>query len=256
MLQFIILFLCIINTCFATENFCSPIPTGGKSAIQAIKWYHDSAEKKAIYRQTYAMAAEYVNNEVKQQHLKQHTWGVILDIDETTSDNSWYYKKCNDDTSNEDNFEHRITIKEISVALPGVIDFIDKVHKLGGYVSMVTNRDGAYKDDTGNSLDSTINNLKKQHIHYDQVILARHNTDKNPRFNAVEFGKYDANLMVWSNKLPPHKVIAYVGDNIQDFPELKQDNIHNLDCNNPIFNKFGHGYFVLPNPIYGSWMNI
>ena len=52
-----------------------------------IKWYHDSAEKKALYVQAYNMATQKISIEVATQKLKKGDWGVILDIDETVLDN-------------------------------------------------------------------------------------------------------------------------------------------------------------------------
>ena len=38
----------------------------------------------------------------------------------------------------------------------------------------------------------------------------------HPEVDAVINGTYDANYMVWSNKLPSHKVITFIGDNMLD----------------------------------------
>ncbi len=53
--------------------------------------------------------------------------------------------------------------------------------------------------------------------------------------------------------LPPHQIIAFFGDNIQDFPSLKQATVYALADTAPVYNKFTQGYFILPNPLYGSW---
>ncbi len=234
---------------------CSGAPQN-PAIKQAVKWYRDSAEKRAIYRQTFAIAGEYVKAQIDKDHLKPQSWGVILDIDETTLDNSSYFKNCNELADNEDDFSKYIDLKEFSKALPGVVKFSCSVKKQGGYVSLVSNRDGAYT--SGNTVAATVDNLKKQGVCFDQIVLTNRKdnptpSDKNPRFNAVEFGKYESKLMVWSNKIPPHKVIAYIGDNIQDFPKFKQSDIIKLDANDDNYNIFGHGYFILPNPLYGSW---
>ena len=230
------------------------------TATGSIKWYRNSAERNALYNQAYNMGAAYVENWVSEHHPQASTWGVIIDIDETALDNSWYYHKCGGEPSNESDFSHYVANQKKSVALPGVRAFVNKVHNLGGYVTMVSNRDGSFKDETGNVLDSTLSNLKEQHIYFDQVVLANLSEakvpkDKNPRFNAVINGNYDSHAMVWSNKLPPHKVIAFFGDNIQDFPILKQSKMIKLDANDSTYGMFGKGYFIMPNPIYGSWTN-
>lgn len=238
---------------------CVPAITK-KGDTQPIKWYRNSAEKKALYNQAYSMGSQYVRLWVKSNNPKPNTWGVILDIDETALDNSWFIYACNGhDVSNEAEFSHYIVNVKKSVALPGVVTFVNLVHELGGYVSFISNRDGTFKDNSGSVLESTLANLKAQNIYFDQVLLANNRDSKEPknknvRFAAVISGKYDATQMVWSSKLPAHKVIAYFGDNIQDFPKLKQATINNLDDNDEVFQAFGNGYFILPNPIYGSWM--
>ncbi|HRG62392.1 MAG TPA: HAD family acid phosphatase [Burkholderiales bacterium] len=240
-----------------SQAVCSP-EAKQIEITQAVKWYRDSAEKKALYNQAYGIATVYVTNLVKKDKLKPQTWGVVLDIDETTLDNSWYFRDCGELASNESDFSRYVANPEKSVALPGVVAFTHLVHKLGGYVSMVSNRDGSFSDDSGNVVTTTVANLKQQGVYFDQVLLANQRdsktpSDKNPRFNAVNTANYDASQMVWSNKLPAHKVIAYFGDNIQDFPKFKQPKMNALDENDATFNVFGNGYFILPNPMYGSW---
>jgi predicted secreted acid phosphatase len=48
----------------------------------------------------------------------------------------------------------------------------------------------------------------------------------------------------------PREVVAFVGDNILDFPALKQSL---RDEPEAAFDAFGRRFFVLPNPMYGSW---
>lgn len=224
-----------------------------------VKWYRTAAEKNALYNQAYNDGTRYVKNWVSNNHPAKNSWGVILDIDETTLDNSWYFALCQTTLNNNgSDFDHYISNQKKSTALPGVVKFTHLVHDLGGYVTMLSNRDGAFQDSSGITLNSTISNLKSENVYFDNVVLANYKyakdpLDKNPRFSAVVSGKYDLKEMVISNKLPAHKVIAYFGDNIQDFPGLKQSKIAKLDKNSSIYDKFGNGYFILPNPMYGSW---
>ncbi len=241
------------------DSSAYPVPAKDETLKQAIKWYRVSAEKKALYRQAFALGTRYVEKLVKEQKLEPKTWGVVLDVDETALDNSAYYAKYMNCLDDESVFEAHVTIQGTSVALPGVKEFTQKVHDLGGYVSMVTNRDGSFEDKEGNVVDATIKMLKREGIYIDQLVTANYKdaknpSDKNPRFKAVETGdNYDSSLMIWSNKLPAHKVIAYFGDNIQDFPLLKQKKLMDVLGESDVFNKFGNGYFILPNPMYGSW---
>lgn len=254
----IILGFCCISIVNA-DSLCAPVAQES-DIVQAVKWYRDSAEKKALYNQAFLLGSTYVNNWTLHNHPKPKTWGVILDIDETTLDNSWYFRECTDLTNNEDNFSHYVANRMKSNALPGVVAFTHMVHDLGGYVSMVSNRDGSFQDASGRVLTATVTNLKKENVYFDQVVLtnlkgAQNPSDKNPRFNAIINNQYNAKQMVWSNTLPAHKVVAYFGDNIQDFPKFKQATMNAVDANDKSFKLFGNGYFILPNPMYGSWTN-
>ncbi len=258
-----LLFTLFTSAAFANNQYvivCAPAAQKNPSILQAVKWYRNSAEKKASYRQVYNMGSAYVKQWVQRHHPKAKTWGVVLDIDETTLDNSWYFYQCGNLAANPADFSHFVTIPQKSQALPGVVAFTQLVHQLGGYVSLISNRDGSYVDQSGiTALEATVQNLKQQQLVFDQVILANnkkspHPADKNPRFNAVTQGCYQADEMVWSKKLPPHPVIAYFGDNIQDFPEFKQASVYALPDSAQQYAKFGDGYFILPNPLYGSWL--
>ncbi|MDD3266960.1 MAG: HAD family acid phosphatase [Burkholderiales bacterium] len=259
MKKIIVTLLAVSSYSFAAD-VCAP-SNKSTSIEQSVKWYRTSAEKNALYHQAFGIGTMYVEKLVQLQKLKAKTWGVVLDIDETTLDNSWYFKTCKDLAGDESNFSHYVANPQKSTALPGVKDFVATVHKLGGYVSLVSNRDGTFEDNSGSVMKTTIANLQSEGIYFDQIILANRRdskfpSDKNPRFNAVTTGNYDATQMVWSNKLPAHQVIAYFGDNIQDFPVFKQAKMEQLDINDSTYNKFGNGYFIMPNPMYGSWGNM
>lgn len=239
------------------QDICAPNQSRD-DIKQAVKWYRNSAEQIALYHQAFGVGYQYIDNWVTENKPKPKTWGIVLDIDETTLDNSWYFKACNDLASNESDFSHYVAISEKSTALPGVKNLVEHVHQLGGYVTLVSNRDGSYEDSSGSVMKSTSNNLTAEGIYFDQILLANDKgstipSDKNYRFNATITGAYLESQMVWSNKLPPHTVIAFFGDNIQDFPKLKQKNLYGVDKNDTVYNKFGNGFFILPNPMYGSW---
>lgn len=225
----------------------SVFAVGCNPNVDGVKWYHVSAEKKALYHQAYNVASQKIKHEVKKDKLKKDSWGVILDIDETVLDNSANeYGNYKNYRFNEDMLK-----KGDAVATPGAAKFTHLIHELGGYVSFVTNRGGNDKKE----FDATVKNLKQQHIYFDQVLFSNKNDgkeqfNKNPRFKAVQTGEYNKNL-IFTNKLPAHKVIAYFGDNIQDFPNMKQQSMQKADSK--AFKKFGSKYFIMPNPMYGSW---
>ncbi|MED7819116.1 MULTISPECIES: HAD family acid phosphatase [unclassified Francisella] len=225
----------------------SVFAVGCNPNVDGVKWYHVSAEKKALYYQAYNVASQKIKHEVKKDNLKKDTWGVILDIDETALDSyANEYKNYKDYK-----FKESMYNQADAIATPGAAKFTHLIHELGGYVSFVTNRGGNDKKE----FDATVRNLKQQHIYFDQVLFSnekdgKEQFNKNPRFNAVKTGEYNKDIIL-TNELPAHKVIAYFGDNIQDFPNLQQKNMQVADSK--AYKEFGSKYFILPNPMYGSW---
>ena len=94
--------------------------------------------------------------------------------------------------------------------LPGAAAFLARVRELGGRIAIVTNRTQTECPDTEAVFGAHA-------LAYD-VMLCKPDSgpsDKNPRFEAVARGTTAAGL-------PPLEVVAFVGDNIQDFPRLGQ----------------------------------
>ncbi len=168
---------------------------------------------------------------VQSSGLTPRSWGVILDVDETILDNSDYNKRTNE-TYDKGTWATWVKEKHATL-LPGAREFIRSVQDLNGRIVLVTNRDESACPDT----EANLNALG---ITYDLILCDKAgNQDKNSRFDAVQTGTTGA--------LPPIKVLAWVGDNIRDFPKLSQQSLGDL-------NVFGTRYFVLPNPMYGSWV--
>ena len=101
---------------------------------------------------------------------------------------------------------------------------------------MVTNR-------RDHECRATEDNLASLEMPYD-VILCRTDTgDKNPRWELITSGKA-------SPDLPPLEIVMWIGDNIEDFPDTDQSL---LQASEAAWGDFGERFFVLPNPMYGSF---
>jgi 5'-nucleotidase (lipoprotein e(P4) family) len=211
----------------------APAPAPADAVAPNIRWFRASAEKRAIYIQTYRSAAASILR--RSQGLQPNTFGVILDADETVLDNSPY--EVTHPVYDEATWNEWVRSERAEV-LPGALAFTQQVHNVGGRVVIVTNRDDRY-------CDATRSNLRKVGIVADEVLCKTDpvSDDKNPRFEAVQKG-------VAPSVLPAMRVLMWVGDNIQDFPHLSQDIRKQGDA---AFADFGEGFVVLPNPMYGSW---
>jgi 5'-nucleotidase (lipoprotein e(P4) family) len=220
----------------------APAPVMGTTASPdsipaSVRWYRASAERRAIYLQTYRLAATALERRVA--GLEAGAWAVILDADETVLDNSPYQQDLARRRATFDSATwNGWVMRGVAAALPGAPEFTRRAHDLGGRVVIVTNREQA-------QCDSTRANLRRVAIAADAVLCKTDpaNSFKDARFEAVAAGTPPS-------PLPPLRVVMWVGDNIQDFPRLRQDL---RSASDSAFAEFGDRFIVLPNPMYGSW---
>lgn len=201
-----------------------------------VHWFRTAAEYRAMALQTYRLAWERV-----QEHAagrEPGSWAVIMDADETVLDNSEFERRIAE-TGHE--FQEWMwsewVMEEDAGLIPGAKSFIDRVHGLGGRIAIVTNRDQTL-------CPATRRNLAALGVRPAVVLCETEAGEKEPRFRSVQEGTA-------SDTLPALDVVAWVGDNIGDFPGL--DQAIRRGPAEP-FALFGERYFVLPNPMYGSWM--
>jgi 5'-nucleotidase (lipoprotein e(P4) family) len=163
------------------------------------------------------------------------SWGVIVDADETIISNLAYQEERTalGRGYTSESWTAWVRRKE-ATALPGAAAFLHRVRALGGRIAVVTNRRAAVCPETGA-------NLTAVGLIYDTILCRTDEEDKNPRFQAVAAG---------TGGQPPIEVVAYVGDNIRDFPAASQAI---RETGPEGFAKFGTTWFIVPNPLYGSW---
>ncbi len=178
------------------------------------------ANKKAMYREIFTNGLEKIVITVAQQKLIKKPWGVVFSLDGTLLDNS-------------------------NIATPGAPQVSCKIIKLGGVVSIVTDRSGVVANST-DFINQTTKELDKQGICYSNVLFAQNNNDtnKNPRFNALTSGDYEN--IITTKRLSAIQIIAYFGNKIEDFPNLKQNLANVAPVSDNMFSQFGQQYFMLP----------
>jgi 5'-nucleotidase (lipoprotein e(P4) family) len=208
-----------------------------KPLSNAIRWTRDSAEHRALFLQIYAAASAHVQQEAARR--PGGGWAAVLDADETVIDNSLYQLERERAGLPFDGPSwHAWTERREAVPLPGARAFLARVRELGGRIAIVTNRTVSECPDT--------EAVFRAHALAFDVMLCKPDagpSDKNPRFESVVKG-------TTSTGLPPLEIVAFVGDNIYDFPALSQAIRKQGD---EAFSDFGVRFFALPNPMYGSW---
>jgi 5'-nucleotidase (lipoprotein e(P4) family) len=214
-------------------------PARADQQPKELHWSRSSAEHEGLFLQVYRSATYQVDHMAP--GLAAGSWAVILDADETVIDNSEHYRAravgqlvapaYDPDAFTAWAHEAR------APALPGAAEFIAHVKSLGGRVVIVTNRIEPV-------CDATRENFRKLGIMIDAMLCRPAETgDKNARYEAVQRGTTGAGL-------PALNVLLWIGDNIQDFPRGRQEL---RDQGAAAFSDFGVRYFLLPNPMYGSW---
>jgi 5'-nucleotidase (lipoprotein e(P4) family) len=203
-----------------------------------IKWVRDSAEYALIVRQIYRLAADAVD---RARAGATGPWAVVLDIDETTLDNSIYQVERSVYGLPYDNDAWTAwVLRKEAPAVPGVKTFIERVRAAGGHVAWISNRDAALADAIRANLamvgvwsdDDRLCGIKPQY-------------PKSQRRREVVTGTGDCS---WSNT--PMRVLAFVGDQLGDFPAAAE-----MIPGTGSDDAFGTTCFLLPNPMYGEWVS-
>lgn len=201
-----------------------------------LHWVRNSAEYEALTRQIYSAALRELEDRYTAGEFEGKNWGVSFDADETVLDNSLEAKERHGD-----DFDYELwnewCRREEAPAVPGSVEFIRRVKELGGKVAIVSNRSVQVQK-------ATESNLKKLGVPFDVVLLKDTLSDKNPRWELIESGKAKRGLKAF-------ELVMFFGDNIHDFPGMSQELAE--ASSDQDFAAFGKRYFVLPNPVYGTF---
>lgn len=213
-----------------------PVAAAEQSLPLEIHYVRNSAEYRAVFEQTYRLATSVLESRIAER--EPGTWAVVVDADETLISNSEQSKEralAGRDGYFEEDWDEWVNRKS-APALPGVKPFLERVHELGGQVAVVTNRRNSHCPQTAENLDAL-------GLPYDVMLCRGETRDKQPRWTSVENGTA-------SEELPALEIVMWIGDNIHDFPGADQA-LRFADSE--AFADFGDVFFILPNPLYGSW---
>ena len=177
---FAVAFAAVVLAACAAPPRTAPAPQP-RTLPAGLAWMWQSAEYRALARQTYAVATARL--EELAPAIPASAWGVILDADETVLDNTTYeIRRAGLDSAYTEPSWSAWVREEAAPAVPGAVAFTRRVHELGGRVIIVTNRADSLCGPTRGNL---------QHVGVDaDLVLCQPpgQPDKNPRFDAVRRG--------------------------------------------------------------------
>ncbi len=227
--------------CATSGRTSAPRP-GASPAVPplAIHWVRDSAEYRAATVQAYRMATRRVD--VVGASMPPGSWAVSLDADETVLDNSLYQKEraMAGLPYTPESWRAWVARKE-ATAIPGAAAFLRRVKEMKGTIVIVTNRRQSECADTEE-------NFRALSLPFDAMLCrpdGDSTADKEPRYDSIAAGTAVPGLR-------PLEIVLWVGDNIQDFPQLRQEM---RKAGETAFMEFGGRFVIIPNPMYGSWEN-
>jgi 5'-nucleotidase (lipoprotein e(P4) family) len=201
-------------------------------------WYYSSAEMRALSHQTYNVAKLIFDLDLlAKKGDSEKPRAVVVDVDETVLDNGGYQKKMI-------GYDFAYSSKTFNVwceerrapAFPGAVEFLNYVVEKGGDVFYVSNRKVAV-------LKATIDNLKAEgfpQADTEHVFLRTETSDKEPRRAKIR---------------ETHRIVLLLGDNLNDFDSSfgKKNVADRLLAVEPLKDKFGATFLLMPNPLYGDW---
>lgn len=208
-------------------------------SLYATLYQQHAAEYRALCYQAFNVAELQLEEALKQQSAKPKA--IITDIDETILDNSPYQAAAIlGNFGYPERWAEWMNASD-AWAVPGAIDFLTKAAAAGVKIVYVTNRKEEFRG-------PTLNNLRKlgfPNVEDDFLLMRQEGegNEKEPRRQKMA---------------AQYEVIMLLGDNLDDFSGVFEvgdagERMLQTDMNK---SEFGRKFIVLPNAIYGSWVNV
>lgn len=224
---------------------------GASSFLDATLWVQTSVEYRAVAKQTYRAAGANLLRAVRDAQwtaaLEQEGTAmaalppaVVLDLDETVLDNSAYEARLAEARKTFSNDSWQAWVQEGRAGtVPGAVEFLKTAAALGVEAVFITNR----VCDAGSADDPTVRVLRGHGIPFQpaNLMCKQGGSDKRDRRKAAA-AKY--------------RLVMLFGDDFRDFVSLPKER-DTLDGRMEAAQArdywLGERWFVLPNPMYGSW---
>lgn len=247
------------------EEYSSPPPH-----LHGNLWMQTSAEYQALCRQTFNSALREIRQtakKAKRRHGRpvgpdKKPLAVVADLDETILDNARFQSEMDaavwangmDIGFTPKRWEQWERDNPVEVGLvPGAGPFIAEVEQLKIVMVYVSNRLEDLKASTIRALAH--NGVNTQGLELDTEVRLLLKEPEKPG-GSSKLGR----IKQVDEK---YHVVAYLGDNLGDFPaspEPSQDRTRQLAARRQYVESsadlWGTRYFMLPNPVYGSWDQI
>ena len=231
-----------------------------REQLHSVLWMQQAAEYRALVEQTYRLATERLVNadqpgsaaleqdKVPAQKLASMPPAIILDLDETVLDNSYFQARMLRDRVNYNDPIWDLWVQEASApAMPGVRAYLEAAARRGVRIFYLTNREcpkeSPVSGDPCPTKTATQRNLVRLGLpgatDPQNLLVRRERPEWAERSKSAR--------RAWIGER--YRIIALVGDDMGDFVDR---NIH-AARREELASMWGTRWFLLPNAMYGSW---
>ncbi len=216
------------------------VPDGDRTGLlNAVAWTQTSAERDALCRQIYAAATAAMLARAPDAGGKPPA--VIVDVDETVLDNSPYQARLVQDQEPFSSPTWNAWCREAkATAIPGAVAFAQACEAQGVRVFYVTNRTVAVEAATRTNLSAQ--GFPLADADDLDVVLSRGDIDPAS-------SKVARRASIGS----AYRVVVMVGDDLHDFVDAEPSPEARRRAVEQHADLWGRAWFLLPNPMYGSW---
>jgi acid phosphatase len=258
-----VLVLCGLAGCAAPSRMspsASAPPVVGRETVNATLWMQRAAEYRIAAEQVYGLATERLTTTiaapgtavVEQRGADPATLArlptaIIVDLDETVLDNSFYQARRALAGGEFDESSWDAWVSEgAAPAVPGAVEFLRAASRAGHKVFYVTNRScprGTAPGAGCPSREATLRNLVALGLPDAGAPDALLQRGDRPEWS----GSSKVSRRAWVAER--YRIVALAGDDLHDFVD-RADYAQRREELAPLF---GTRWFLLPNAMYGSW---
>jgi 5'-nucleotidase (lipoprotein e(P4) family) len=222
--------------------------------LHSVLWIQTSAEYKVLAQQQYGAAQDALDKALDSMDTswsaaveQVNTYAnlppaVILDLDETVLDNTPFEARLIQERRPFDREQFKGWIAKAEArAVPGAVEFIKHARERGVTVFFITNRYGDEEPDTRRNLQRLSITLPEA---VDTVLSSRElpynwPSDKKDRRHFVA---------------QKYRILLLIGDDLTDFVSASRNEVsERRKIAEQYTDKWGKVWFLIPNPIYGTW---
>jgi acid phosphatase len=169
---------------------------------------------------------------------------VIVDVDETALDNGPFEVRMAREGRR---FDPAIWDAWVAAAaaepIPGALEFTRRAAELGVRVFYVTNRDASEE------AEGTLRNLERAGFPLDSEVDTLLLRGERPEWKSDKTTRF-------AEIAREHRVLLVIGDDLNDFLSGAREAsvAARRAMADAVADRFGTSWFLLPNPLYGSWL--